>query len=130
PRPAGQTGPTAESVRQAVDGLYDVYTALKAEYEQSAPELIVAVDARSVPLQQRVYDQVTLNVFEWPVWNELLNKVQKDGTVQAVPRTRPRTTGGWDDGDEEPALRLPSDSREFFDPFQRTLGPNESFAPE
>jgi hypothetical protein len=110
--------------------VYDVYTALKAEYEQAAPELTVAVDGRSVPLQQRVADQVTLSVFEWPVWNELLNKVQKDGTIQAVPPTRPRKQGGWDDGDEEPALRLPSDSREFFEPFQRTLEQNEAFVRE
>src|SRR5262249_10132315 len=33
PRPGGESGPTTESVRRAVDGLYDVYTALKAEYE-------------------------------------------------------------------------------------------------
>jgi hypothetical protein len=130
PQPAGRPGPTAESVHQAADGLYDVYTALKAEYEQAAPELTVAADGRRAPLQQRVYDQVTVSVFEWPVWNELLNKVQKDGTVQAAPPTRPRKSGGWDEGDEEPALRLPSDSREFFDPFQRTLGQNEAFARE
>jgi hypothetical protein len=130
PQPAGRSGPTAEDVRQAADGLYDVYTALKAEYEQSAPELTVAADGRRVPLQQSVYDQETLSVFEWPVWNELLNKVQKDGVVQATPSSRPRPTGGWVDGDDEPALRLPSDSREFFDPFQRTLGQNESFARE
>ena len=128
PRPAGPAGPTAESVRQAVDGLYDVYTALKAEYEQTAPELTVAFDSRAIPLQQRVCDQVTLSVFEWPVWNELLNKVQKDGTIQAVPPSRPRQRGGWDDGEEEPALRLPSDSREFFDPFKRTLEQNVAFA--
>jgi hypothetical protein len=130
PEPAGRTGPTAEGVRQAADGLYDVYTALKAEYEQAAPDLSVAADGRRVPLQQRVYDQVTLSVFEWPVWNELLNKVQKDGVVQAAPASRPRAAGGWDDGDEEPALRLPSDSREFFDPFKNTLGQNETFARE
>jgi hypothetical protein len=130
PRPAGQTGPTAEGVRQAVDGLYDVYTALKAEYEQTAPELTVAVEGRCVPLQQRVYDQVTLSVFEWPVWNELLNKIQKDGTIQAAAPSRPRKAGGWDDGDEEPALRLPSDSRELFEPFQRTLEQNETFVRE
>jgi hypothetical protein len=59
PRPAGATGPTAETVRQAVDGLYDVYTALKAEYEQAAPELTIAADGRAVSLQQRVSDQVT-----------------------------------------------------------------------
>jgi hypothetical protein len=130
PRPAGATGPTAESVRQAVDALYDVYTALKAEYEQTAPELTVAVDGQPVPLQQRVYDQVTQSVFEWPVWNELLNKVQKDGTIQPTPTGGPRQKGGWDDGDEEPALRLPSDSREFFESFQRTLEQNEAFVRE
>jgi hypothetical protein len=129
PKPAGMSGPTSESVRQAADGLYDVYTALKAEYEQAAPELTVAVDGQRMPLQQRVSDHVTLSVFEWPVWNELLNKVQKDGTIQATP-SRPRQQGGWDDGDEEPALRLPSDSREFFDPFKRTLEQNEAFARE
>src|SRR5262249_60304010 len=90
-RPArpGGSGPTADDVRQAIDGLYDVYTALKAEYEQSAPELTVALDGRRVPLQQRVYDQVTLSVFEWPVWNELLNKVQKDGMIQAAQPVGP-----------------------------------------
>src|SRR5262249_3660993 len=72
PAPAGKPGPSADDVRQAVDGLYDVYTALKAEYEQSAPELTVTLEGRPVSLQQRVYDQVTLSVFEWPVWNELL----------------------------------------------------------
>src|SRR5262249_58408318 len=90
----GASGPTAESVRQVVDGLYDVYTALKAEYEQTAPELTVAVEGRCTPLQQRVYDQVTLSVFEWPVWNELLNKVQKDGTIQAAPASGPRKAAG------------------------------------
>jgi hypothetical protein len=119
--------PTVDGVRQAVDGLYDVYTALKAEYEQAAPELTVPLDGRPVPLQQRVYDQVTLSVFEWPVWNELLHKVQKDGTIQAAAPARPQKRGGWAD-DDEPALRLPSDSREFFEPFQRTLGQNEAFA--
>jgi hypothetical protein len=128
PQPAGRNGPTADTVRQAADGLYDVYTALKAEYEQAAPELTVADNGRRVPLQQRVHDQVTLSVFEWPVWNELLNKVQKDGTVLAAAPSGPRKQGGWDDGDEEPALRLPSDSREFFEPFQRTLGQTETFA--
>lgn len=127
PVPAGPPGPTAESVHQAVDGLYDVYTALKAEYEQCAPELGVRLDGRSVPLQQRVYDRVTQSVFEWPVWNELLNKVQKDGTIQPA-QPRPQKKGGWDDGDDEPALRLPSDSREFFEPFKRTLEQNEAFA--
>jgi hypothetical protein len=111
-----------------VDGLYDVYTALKAEYEQTAPELTVADDGRRLSIQQKVYDQVTRSVFDWPVWNELLNKVQKDGTVQAAPASRPGRTGGWDSEDDEPALKLPSDSREFFEPFQRTLRDNESAA--
>jgi hypothetical protein len=128
PRPApGPTGPTADSVRQAVDGLYDVYTALKAEYEQAAPELTVAVDGQRVSLQQLVYDQVTRSVFEWPVWNELLNKVQKDGTVQPAALARPRKQQGWDE-DEEPALKLPADSREFFEPFKQTLQQNEASA--
>jgi hypothetical protein len=127
PTPAGQPGPSAEDVRQAVDGLYDVYTALKAEYEQSAPELTVAVDGRTEPLQQRVYDQVTSSVFEWPVWNELLNKVQKDGTIQATQPAR-RQRGGWDDEDDEHAPRLPADSRDFFGPFERTLEQAEVFA--
>src|SRR5262249_54981103 len=61
-------GPSVETVHQAVDGLYDVYTALKAEYEQAAPELTVRVNSHAGPLQQRVYDQVTQSVFEWPVW--------------------------------------------------------------
>jgi hypothetical protein len=129
PAPAGKTGPTADEVRQAVDGLYDVYTALKAEYEQSAPELTVAVDGRPVPLQQRVYDQVTLSVFEWPVWNELLNKVQKDGTIQAAQPAPAQPRGGWDD-EEEPGPSLPTDSRELFEPFRRTLGQNETFVRE
>src|SRR5439155_20286664 len=63
PVPAGKPGPAVESVHQAVDGLYDVYTALNAEYEQSAPELAVRLDGRAYPLQQRVYDQVTQSVF-------------------------------------------------------------------
>jgi hypothetical protein len=126
PVPAGKSGPTADDVRQAVDGLYDVYTALKAEYEQSVPELTVAVDGKQVPLQQRVYDQVTLSVFEWAVWNELLNKVQKDGAIQAA---RPQARGGWDD-EEEPGPSLPTDSREFFEPFKRTLQQNEAFVHE
>jgi hypothetical protein len=128
PAAAGPTGPTADSVRQAVDDLYDVYTALKAEYEQAAPELTVAVEGQRLPLQQLVYDQVTRSVFEWPVWNELLNKVQKDGTVQPAALARPRKQGGWDDEDEEPALKLPSDSREFFEPFKQTLQQNEAAA--
>jgi hypothetical protein len=130
-RPAAPSkpGPSPESVHQAVEGLYDVYTSLKAEYEQTAPELSVALDGRSMPLQERVYDQVTRSVFEWPVWNELLNKVQKDGTIQPA-QPRPQKKGGWDDGDEEPTLRLPSDSREFFEPFKRTLEENETFAGE
>jgi hypothetical protein len=129
PVPAGKPGPTVESVHQAVDGLYDVYTSLKAEYEQSPPELTVAQNGRPVSLQQRVYDQVTQSVFEWPLWNELLNKVQKDGTIKpAQPRSAKQ--GGWDEGDDEPALRLPSDSREFFEPFKRTVARNESFAAE
>jgi hypothetical protein len=125
-----QTGPTVESVRQAVDGLYDVYTALKAEYEQAAPELTVGQDGRRSSIQQKVYDQVTQSVFEWPVWNELLNKVQKDGTVRAASDARQHKRGGWEDEDEEPALRLPSDSREFFEPFKRTLEQNEASASE
>jgi hypothetical protein len=128
PRPAGATGPTAETVRQAVDGLYDVYTSLKAEYEQAAPELTIAADGRAVSLQERVSDQVTSSVFEWPVWNELLNKVQKDGTIQAMPPSRPSGRGGWDEGEEEPGLRLPSDSRAFFEPFKATLEQNIAFA--
>jgi hypothetical protein len=129
-RPArtSPSGPTAESVRQAVDGLYDVYTALKAEYELAAPELTVAVDGRAVSLQQRVHDQVTQSVFEWPVWNELLNKVQKDGTIQPAQPIRSQKRGGWDDGDEAPALRLPSDSGEFFAPFKQTLEQCVAFA--
>ena len=61
------------------------------------PELNVALDGQMVSLQQRVYDQVTRSVFEWPVWNELLNKVQKDGTVRAASV-------------EENSARLPSAS--------------------
>src|SRR5262249_55160363 len=116
PVPGGKPGPTVESVHQAVDGLYDVYTSLKAEYEQSPPDLTVAHDGRRASLQQRVYDQVTQSVFEWPVWNELLNKVQKDGTIKPV-QARSEKRGGWDEGEDEPDLRLPSDSREFFEPF-------------
>jgi hypothetical protein len=128
PRPAeGPTGPTADSVRQVVDGLYDVYTALKAEYEQAAPELTVAVDGQRISLQQLVYDQVTRSVFEWPVWNELLNKVQKDGTIQPAALARQRKQHGWEE-DEEPALKLPADSREFFEPFKQTLQQNEASA--
>jgi hypothetical protein len=122
------TGPTVDSVRQAVDGLYDVYTALKAEYEQAAPELTVGQDGHRASIQQKVYDQVTQSVFEWPVWNELLNKVQKDGTVRAASVARQQKRGGWEDEEDEPALRLPSDSREFFEPFKRTLEQNESAA--
>ena len=33
---------------------------------------------------------------------------------------------GWDPDDEEPVLRLPSDSREFFAPFKQTLQQNEA----
>jgi hypothetical protein len=128
PQPAGAKGLTTEAVRQAVDGLYDVYTALKAEYEQAAPELTVLRDGRAIPLQQHVCDQVTCSVFEWPVWNELLNKVQKDGTIQAVVPSRGPQRGGWDDGEEPPGLRLPADSRAFFEPFQRTLEQNVRFA--
>src|SRR5262249_27930494 len=127
PVPAVKPGPTVESVHQAVDGLYDVYTSLKAEYEQSPPELTVGLNGHQASLQQRVYDQVTQSVFEWPVWNELLNKVQKDGTIQpAQPQSR--KSGGWDDGEDEPAFRLPSDSREFFEPFKQTVAKNETFA--
>jgi hypothetical protein len=128
PVPSGKSGPTAESLRQAVDGLYDVYTALKAEYEQAAPELMVAVDGHPLSLQERVHDQVTQSVFEWPVWNELLNKVQKDGSIKPVSTGPQQKKGGWDDEDDEPDLRLPSDSREFFEPFKRTLEQNLAFA--
>jgi hypothetical protein len=128
PAPARGAGPTADTARQAVDGLYDVYTALKAEYEQTAPDLTVAEDGRRVPLQQKVYDQVTRSVFDWPVWNELLNKVQKDGTVQMSQLPRGNRRGGWDEDDDEPALKLPSDSREFFEPFKQTLQQNEASA--
>jgi hypothetical protein len=128
PAPTNATGPSAESIRQAVDGLYDVYTALKAEYEQTAPELTVAVNGHRLSIQQKVHDQVTCSVFEWPVWNELLNKVQKDGTVLAAAPSRPTRQGGWDTEGDEPALKLPSDSREFFEPFQKTLRENEAAA--
>jgi hypothetical protein len=128
PAPSGPPTLTADSVRQAVDCLYDVYTALKAEYEQAAPELTVAAGGQRVSLQQMVYDQVTRSVFEWPVWNELLNKVQKDGTIQPAALSRPQKQRGWDEGDEEPVLKLPSDSREFFEPFKQALQQNETFA--
>jgi hypothetical protein len=128
PGPAKQAGPTTDTARQAVDGLYDVYTALKAEYEQAAPELTVAANGHRVPIQQTVYDQVTRSVFEWPVWNELLNKVQKDGTIQAAAPPKPQQRGGWDEDDDAPPLKLPSDSREFFEPFKRTLEQNETAA--
>jgi hypothetical protein len=121
------SGPTTESIRQAADGLYDVYTALKAEYEQTAPDLTVPLDGHAVSLQQRVQDYVTQKVFEWPAWNELLNKVQKDSTIQPS-RLVKSSKRGWDDGEEEPALRLPLDSREFFEPFQRTLEQCLAFA--
>jgi hypothetical protein len=123
-----QAGPTTDTARQAVDGLYDVYTALKAEYEQAAPELTVAADGQRVSIQQYVYDQVTRSVFEWPMWNELFNKVQKDGTIQVAALPRPGQRGGWDEDDDEPPLKLPSDSREFFEPFKRTLEQNETSA--
>ncbi|HZV05665.1 MAG TPA: hypothetical protein VE999_11335 [Gemmataceae bacterium] len=126
PPTSGPQGPTVDDVHQAVDALYDVYTALKAEYEQATPDLTIAVDGQRVSLQQMVYDQVTRSVFEWPVWNELLNKVQKDGTIQAAVLAGPRKQGGWDDEDEEPALKLPTDSREFFEPFKQTLQQNEA----
>src|SRR5262249_8771546 len=129
PPAAGAQGPTADDVRRAVDGLYDVYTALKAEYEQAAPELTVAVDGQRVSLQQLVYDQVTRSVFEWPVWNELLNKVQKDGIIPPAALTQQRKQQGWEE-DEEPALKLPPDSREVFEPFKHTLQQNESSALE
>jgi hypothetical protein len=125
-RPAG-TGPSTETIRLAVDGLYDVYTALKAEYDQSPPELTVAVDARRIPLSQMVYDRVTQSVFEWPVWNELLNKVQKDGTVQIAPSSTPGRRG-WDDGEEDLNQRLPTDTREFFPSFKQSLEDNEKMA--
>jgi hypothetical protein len=121
-------GPTVDAVRHVVDALYDVYTALKAEYEQATPDLTVAVDGQRVSLQEMVYDQVTRSVFEWPVWNELLNKVQKDGTIQPAVLSQSRKQGGWDAEDEEPALKLPTDSREFFEPFKHTLQQNETAA--
>jgi hypothetical protein len=128
PQRPGQSGPSAESIRQAVDGLYDVYTALKAEFEQAVPELTVTVDGQAVPMQQHVHDQVTRSVFEWPVWNELLNKVQKDGTIQPVQATRGPRRGGWDDEDDAHAAALPADSRALFEPFARTLRDSETFA--
>jgi hypothetical protein len=128
PVEAGPSGPSVEDIHHAVDGLYDVYTSLKAEFEQAAPELTVAVDGQRVSIQQRVYDQVTRSVFEWPVWNELLNKVQKDGTIQAAQPGRAKKQGGWDSEDDEHALTLPSDSRAFFEPFQQTLKENEAAA--
>jgi hypothetical protein len=70
---------------------------------------------------------VTRSVFEWPVWNELLNKVQKDGTIQPAALARSRKQQGWEE-DEEPALKLPADSREFFEPFRQTLQLNEASA--
>jgi hypothetical protein len=127
PAASAPSGPTADNVRQAVDGLYDTYTALKAEYEQVTPELTVAVNGHRLSLQQMVHDQVTRSVFEWPVWNELLNKVQKDGTILATAAAGPKKQGGWDE-DDEPALKLPSDSREFFEPFKQTLQRNEGAA--
>jgi hypothetical protein len=130
PAPPGPAGPTSESVRQAVDALYDTYTALKAEYEQVSPELTVAANGQRVSLQQTVYDQVTRSVFEWPIWNELLNKVQKDGTIQPAAVSGPKKQRGWDAEDEEHALKLPSDSREFFEPFKQTLQRNETAALE
>src|SRR5205085_233508 len=54
-------------------------------------------------------------------------KVQKDGTIQPS-RLVKSSKRGWDDGEEEPALRLPLDSREFFEPFQRTLEQCLAFA--
>jgi hypothetical protein len=129
PAKTGHSGPTAETIRQAADGLYDVYTALKAEYEQMAPELTVKVGAHAVPLQQRVHDQVTQSVFEWPVWNELLNKVQKDGTIQQAQLVK-SSKRGWDEGDDEHAPRLPADSSAFFEPFKRTLQQCLAFAGE
>jgi hypothetical protein len=130
PVPTGPQGPTAETVRQAVDALYDTYTALKAEFELTAPELTIAVNGQRVSLQQMVHDQVSLSVFEWPVWNELLNKVQKDGTIQPAALVGAKKQRGWDAEDEGPALKLPSDSREFFEPFQQTLQRNETAALE
>src|SRR5262249_21852246 len=50
------------------------------------------------------------------------------GTVRAASAARQQKRGGWEDEDDEPALRLPSDSREFFEPFKRTLEQNESAA--
>jgi hypothetical protein len=128
PRRPAAAGPSADAVRQAVDGLYDVYTSLKAEYDLAPPELAVAVNGRRVPLPQQVYDQVTRTVFEWPVWNELLNKVQKDGAIQAAPPARAARGPGWDDGEDDHAPRLPMDTREFFEPFRKTLEANEAFA--
>lgn len=128
PPTSATPGPTADGVRHVVDALYDVYTAIKAEYEQATPDLTVAVDGQRVSLQQMVYDQVTRSVFEWPVWNELLNKVQKDGTIQPAVLSPSRKQGGWDVEDEEPALKLPTDSREFFEPFKHALQQNEASA--
>jgi hypothetical protein len=128
PVEAGPSGPSADDIRQAVDGLYDVYTSLKAEFEQAAPELTVAADGQRLSIQERVYDQVTRSVFEWPVWNELLNKVQKDGSIQAAQPPRPKKQGGWDSDEDDPALALPSDSRAFFDLFRQTLKDNETAA--
>src|SRR5262249_54122097 len=103
------------------------YTALKAEYDQSPPELTVAVDGRRIPLSQMVYDRVTRSVFEWPVWNELLNKVQKDGIIQIAPPSTPGRRG-WDDGEDDLNPRLPTDTREFFPSFKQTLQGNEKIA--
>jgi hypothetical protein len=61
------------------------------------------------------------------VWNELLNKVQKDGTIVALA-ARPKKQGGWDSDEDEADLKLPSDSREFFEPFKATLRDNEKAA--
>ena len=128
PAASAPTGPSAADVLHAVDALYDVYTALKAEYEQASPDLTVAAEGQRLSLQQAVYDQVTRSVFEWPVWNELLNKVQKDGAIQPAAASRPHKQGGWDAEDDGPALKLPNDSREFFEPFKTTLQQNETSA--
>src|SRR5207244_7763666 len=101
-----------------------------SEYAPAAPELTGTPEGRRVSVQQKVYDLVTQSVFEWQVWNELLNKIQKDGTVRAASVARQQKRGGWEDEDDVPALRLPSDSREFFEPFKRTLERNESAASE
>jgi hypothetical protein len=58
----------------------------------------------------------------------MLNKVQKDGTIQPAAPAGPKKQRGWDADDEEPVLKLPSDSREFFEPFKQSLQQNEASA--